>query len=651
MEELNSIRQVLARTARRRRLAHGLSGLWKGALWGAVLLLVTLVTYKVAPIPAEVLYGIGGVSILLAVVGFVWGWSRPVTLMDTARFVDSQKRFQERLSTALEVAESKLDESWKNLVVSDAAARLKDVDAKQLLPIALTRASRWAFICLLMAACLGFVPEYRTKAYKQAQSDAKSIKTTGTNLVELTRRTLEQKPPAMEPAKKALEEVNQLGEHFEKAKLSRGEAMKELASAMQKLKDETKEMRQSQAFKNLEKAAKTTSTKGGTAGSPELQKKMDELQQQMAGKNANPDALDKLKKDLDKAQEMAKDLDKMSDAKKREEAEKKLQQQLADLSKESKEMGLDLQSLDKAIAELAESKPDEVVKDLEVAEVDLEKMRDQAKALEKMKMQMDKLGKDLAEQLKNGQVEAAQSTIAKMQQELEKSDLSKEQMDKLMDQVSKAQKPGQEYGKAGDFLKDAAKQMAKGDKNGAKDSLGEASKELGKMMAEMSDAQSILESMEALQQAQMAIGNGQSWANMPMKGRGKGGKGQGKENETSGGGFGTWHDEDSWQYPEFKDKWDNSGQQAQNLDPKGVSNRGDGSLADNLVATKVKGQMTPGGPMPSITMKGVSIKGNSKVQIQEMVGAAQSDAQGALSQDQVPRAYQGAVKDYFNDLK
>jgi hypothetical protein len=77
----------------------------------------------------------------------------------------------------------------------------------------------------------------------------------------------------------------------------------------------------------------------------------------------------------------------------------------------------------------------------------------------------------------------------------------------------------------------------------------------------------------------------------------------------------------------------------------------DGSLPDNLVATKVKGQMTPGGPMPSITMKGVSIKGQSKVDYKEMVGAAQSDAQGALSQDQVPRAYKGAVKDYFNDLK
>ena len=55
--------------------------------------------------------------------------------------------------------------------------------------------------------------------------------------------------------------------------------------------------------------------------------------------------------------------------------------------------------------------------------------------------------------------------------------------------------------------------------------------------------------------------------------------------------------------------------------------------------------------MPSITLKGVSIKGQSTVAVQEAITAAQSDAQSAISQEQVPRAYQGAVKDYFDDLK
>ena len=59
----------------------------------------------------------------------------------------------------------------------------------------------------------------------------------------------------------------------------------------------------------------------------------------------------------------------------------------------------------------------------------------------------------------------------------------------------------------------------------------------------------------------------------------------------------------------------------------------------------------PGGPMPSITLKGVSIKGQSTVELKAAAAAAQSDAQSALNQDQVPRAYQGAVKNYFDDIK
>ena len=55
--------------------------------------------------------------------------------------------------------------------------------------------------------------------------------------------------------------------------------------------------------------------------------------------------------------------------------------------------------------------------------------------------------------------------------------------------------------------------------------------------------------------------------------------------------------------------------------------------------------------MPSITMKGVSIKGTSKVQFEAMAAAAQSDAQSALNQDQVPRAYQNTVRNYFDDLQ
>ncbi len=74
-------------------------------------------------------------------------------------------------------------------------------------------------------------------------------------------------------------------------------------------------------------------------------------------------------------------------------------------------------------------------------------------------------------------------------------------------------------------------------------------------------------------------------------------------------------------------------------------------MANNLTPTKVKGQFVPGGQMPSITLKGVNIKGQSNVKYEEAVTAAQTEAQSALSQEKVPRAYKGAVRDYFDDLK
>jgi hypothetical protein len=125
------------------------------------------------------------------------------------------------------------------------------------------------------------------------------------------------------------------------------------------------------------------------------------------------------------------------------------------------------------------------------------------------------------------------------------------------------------------------------------------------------------------------------------------GGGQGK----GASGVGTWADETGWSYyPQEQMAVDNSGVMRPDQDPRGLTER-DATLNDALKPTKVKGQLSPGGPMPSITLKGVSIKGQSKVQFEEAAAAAQSEAQSALNQDQVPRAYRGAVRDYFDDLK
>jgi hypothetical protein len=228
--------------------------------------------------------------------------------------------------------------------------------------------------------------------------------------------------------------------------------------------------------------------------------------------------------------------------------------------------------------------------------------------------------------------------------QLNSASLKPEQLQKILEEVTQAVDPAGDYGKVAEHLKSATGQMQANNKPGAAQSLAAAAKELEDMMQQMGDAQELSATLDALNQASMCIGSGKCWGMCKGPPRsGPGGK--------PGRGVGTWADEDAEWNGESTAGWDNSGLQRPEMAGRGQTDRGDAELNDALKPTKVKGQFTPGGPMPSITLKGVSIKGQSKVDYEEAAAAAQSDAQSALSQEKVPRAYQGAVKDYFDDLK
>jgi hypothetical protein len=643
MSELQFIESALGRAARRRRWERALRGMWFGVLAGSILWLLALATYKLLDIPSVTLLWVGLAGIGCLLLGLIIGGWRKPSLNETARWIDIRQHLKERLSTALEVSKEPNAGSWSDLVVADAASHAKEIEPRKLVPFSLPRATRWAAVVLAVAFGLGFVPEYRSKASLQKKADEKVIREVGKQLTDLTRRELAKRTPALEQTQKSLESVGELGDQLQKKSLSRTEALKDLANASDKLKEQLKEMGKDPALKRLEQAARAAS--GNNSQTAEgLQKQMEAMQKQLGTPTGNPEAMEKLQKQLDQLQEAAKAMaDKNSPG---NDAEKqKMSAALSALSKQAQEMGLQLPQIDQAIDALANNQTDLFLRDLQAATTDLEKMRDMAKSLQQMQQQMEKMGKDLAEQLKNGQAEAAQQTLQKMISQLQQSGLSQEQLQQIMKDVASAVQPGSQYGKVGEHLKQASQQMQKGDNPGASQSLANAAKELENLMQQMGDAQSMMASLDALQKASQCVGTGQSWGQCQNPGVGQGGK--------PGSGVGTWADENSgWMYDgQWSDRWDNSGIVRPDQDPRGVSDRGDGEVKDSLVPTKVKGQFSPGGQMPSITLKGVSIKGQSSVQYEQSVTAAQSDAQSALSQEKVPRAYQGAVKDYFDDLK
>jgi uncharacterized protein with von Willebrand factor type A (vWA) domain len=648
MSDLQIIEATLERAARRRRLERAFRGLWQGVLWGAVLWLTVLALYKVLPIPFWTLTTASAAAVAAAFLGFIIGGWRKSSVAEIARWIDGKQRLQERLSTALEVSREHRTGTWEELVVTDAVAHARNLDPRRLVQFRLPKASRWALIVLALAAGLGFVPEYRSKAYVEKQADQKVIKEVGRQLTDLTKRSLQSHKPVIEETQKSMDAVNELGDHLTRQSLTRSDALKDLANVTDKLKDQLNELGKDPDLKRMEQAARASN--GST--SPEvarLQKQIDDAQKQLGTPTGTPEDMEKMQQAMDKIQAAAKAaMDKnggMTPADK-----EKLSQSLTALSKQAQDMGLQMPNLDQAIQSLAAAQTDMFMKDLNQAGNDLEKTKEMAKSLQQMQQQMDKMGKDLAEQLKNGQPELAKSTLDKMVQQLQSANLTPEQLQKLTDEVSKAVDPAGDYGKVADHLKDATAKLQQGQKPAAAQSLAAASKELEQMMQQMGDAQALSAELDALKQASTCVGTGESWGQCKGNGPPKAGHG-GKP----GHGVGTWADEDSgWGYnpqAQSADKWDNSGVVRPDMKGKGLSDRGEGDLNDALKPTKVKGQFSPGGQMPSITLKGVSIKGESKVAYEESATAAQADAQSALSQEKVPRAYQGAVRDYFDDLK
>jgi hypothetical protein len=581
-----------------------------------------------------------GVGIVLPLGFFLREWLRPIGNEAAARWVDQHEGLKERLSTALELSKEKNAETspWWSLVLRDAAGHARGLDPKRLLPLRLPSFCLWTLVLLAVGAGLGFAPEYRSKSALEAQRDKELVRDTGKNLADVVHQAVGRRPAAVEQAPKSIEALEELGKQMSSGKLTRADALKQLASLTDQMKQEAKTLA-NPSYKQVQDGARPT-PQTAESPSPDNQKTADAMQKAAEEKAALGDALRKAKDDLAKAKQTGAGLagqNSESAAKARQE----LGQQLANLSKKLADLGQGLPDLNDAIEALKNSQTDMFLKDLDVATVELDKMQAMAEAMAKAQAAGEKMGKDLEERLKFGQAEGAQQRLDEIIRKLQDPSMGAEQMKKLMEEVQRSVDPGKMYGKAGECLNAASASMKAGDKAGAAKSLAQAAKELDRMMAEAKEMKLM---MAVCDKAGECLGNKMSWSQCNSRKAGKGGR--------PGRGVGTWADEDNWFFnPGLQQYVDNSDIKRPDTAPRGNSDRGDGELPENLSPTKLHGKFSPGGPMPSITLKGVSIKGKSTVAYQEAASAAQSAAESALNQDQVPHAYQGAVKDYFNDLK
>src|SRR5665213_874972 len=169
MSEIDAIHEALRGAANRRRRQRALNGMSRGLFFGSCVWLLALGIFKVAPIPYLIVTGAALFAGLLTVALGLRGWLQKPTMAETARWVDSKQHLQERLSTALEMAGAGGDESWRALLLADAARFAQGIDPRKLMPIGLPRISRWAIVALALCAGLGFAPEFRSSVFREKQ--------------------------------------------------------------------------------------------------------------------------------------------------------------------------------------------------------------------------------------------------------------------------------------------------------------------------------------------------------------------------------------------------------------------------------------------------------------------------------------------------
>ncbi len=623
MSELQRVEQIVAAAARRRRWQRTWQGLWQGGLLGSGLWLLGLGLYKVLPLPEMTLAWAGLAGVLCVIGGAAAGFWRREGLLATAQWLDERQHLKERLSTALELGRDQKSGAWGELVARDAAALAGRVNVRDLLPWQLPRTSRWVLLVLALTAGLGFLPEYRSQAHLQRQREKEAVRDAGRNLAELSRRTLEKRTNALEATRQTLQAVAELGQRLEHRPATRDEALQEVVKLTEKVQQEARELAQNPALRSLERAARTGS-QNSPAETEQLRRQTEALREALGDKEPAPEALEALERELQKARQAAANLRQAESAAAAHAAREQLARSLAQMTRQAADLGAALPDLEEALAALEAGQIDQVLKNLQVAAKDLEQLRDLARALQRaQQQQLAELatGRDLAEQLEKGQADAAIQTLRNMIQQLRAGSLSPEQLEKLREEVARAVRPGEKYGRAGESLQWAARQMQQSDQAGAAESLAAAARELEDLLQQLADAQALQAALDALKRAQMCIGNGLAWRQCQMPGGSNLNPQRGRE-------AGWAVDENVLGDPE------------RDPDP-----------TDALNSTRVQGRFNPGAPMPSITLRGVSIKGQSTVELREAIIAAQSEAQAAVGREQIPRAYQGTVKDYFDDLK
>jgi len=634
--------EVAVRKARQRRYLIAIwNNLWKAGLWGAIVWILGIALFKLFPLPVEfpqwaLWAGIGVCALRLLPALFL----RP-SMLDTARWVDERQSLKERLSTALEFeGKSGSDPQWTELMLRDAARHAKSVNPAQLLPWKFPRLARWTLLAVAIGLGLGFVPEYRSKAFKQEELTKPHMEEVGKEIVRVVKQET-QKRPFIEPEAEALmREAEMFGKALQSGTLTRAKALEQISSLADRLRKETENLSRDPSLERMRNAARDPLQSEASAG-----ENMNRMNQMASKVGQNPDeAGKKLAQMQQKLSELKKQAEGLNDSSAAA-AQAQMAQMASDmaaLQQMANEMSLDMEGLDAAMEALQNSDIDQFLEDIGYATQDIEKLAEMAKALKKMQMEF---GADLGEQLRMGQPSIAKANIESMKKRVDQGFLSPSEQLKMLSELQNALDPAGLYTeRLQSELSKAAEALDNKNNSAASKALAAAADELEQLIQQAQDCQSLASAFNTMKMGQLSLSQCKGLGQCQNPGLSPfGGPGLGR-------GMGRIPRLGEWSYQAF----DGALPSVRDMElggytPEDMTDR-EVALPENMQRERVKGQFSQGGQMPSMSMKDVYIRGSSDVSFQAGAGVAtQGEETSSQNQGRIPKAYQGVVRDYFGE--
>ena len=159
-------------------------------------------------------------------VGLVWGFLKPISLLDAATAADRRLGLKERMANAVIFSAQPETSPLVPAIIEDASRHLSSVSPHEVLPHRMTRTNWWSLGVLALIGAAWFAPEYALGRSSEDVAARKEMREQGKKLEKVAERVKEEaQAKNIESAAELAAKLEKLAKELEKAKLSKKEAL------------------------------------------------------------------------------------------------------------------------------------------------------------------------------------------------------------------------------------------------------------------------------------------------------------------------------------------------------------------------------------------------------------------------------------------